>query len=152
MAHTGRDYYEIQKLLHLYGVHLDKADLTAYANLFAHGKLVFVGDPDTVFDRDPQGLEEFFGATMIIYECGTPRTRHVSSNAIIDIDDSGRRATVESYMTVFQATDTLPLQAIGTGTDYDVFEKIDGVWRFSMRRAVPGLIGDMSHHTRVDFS
>lgn len=152
VAYAGRDYYEIQRLLHLYGSYLDKRDLTAYANLFAGAKLVFAGEPNMVFDRDPQAIEEFFRASMIIYECGTPRTRHVSSNAVIHIDDSGLSATAESYMTVFQGTDTLPFQAIATGTDCDAFVKNDGVWQFSERRAVPGLIGDMSHHVRAALS
>ncbi len=64
------------------------------------------------------------------YPDGTPRTRHVTTNLIIDAESSDR-ATATSAVTVFQQTDELPLQPIIGTRNFDRFEKVDGVWRFS---------------------
>jgi hypothetical protein len=47
-----------------------------------------------------------------------------------------------------QARPDFPLQIIATNIHRDRFERHDGYWRFVERVDVPGLIGDMSHHTR----
>ena len=147
----SNDYHEIQRLLHLYGNLMDVGDLTGWANLFAHGRYIMVtGTEDIVFDRDPVGLEAFFREHFFMeYEDGTPKTLHSSSNAVIDIEPGGERATCDSRMTVFQATEGFPLQVIATAIDKDIFEKVDGKWRFAERRAQGHLVGDMSRSFRV---
>jgi hypothetical protein len=76
----------------------------------------------------------------------------VLSNVQIDVDESGRLATAQSYITVFQALPPdFPLQAIFIGHYHDKFEKVDGAWRFKSREISPDLIGDLSRH-RADMS
>ena len=41
---------------------------------------------------------------MKIYPCGTPRTKHVITNPIVEIDEVADTATCRSYYTVVQAT------------------------------------------------
>ena len=46
--------------------------------------------------------------TVITYEDGSPRTKHVTTNTIIDVDEEGHKAEARSYVTVLQAV--LPRQ------------------------------------------
>ena len=41
---------------------------------------------------------------------GTPKTKHVTTNAIIEVDDDAGTATSRANYAVTQATDELPLQ------------------------------------------
>jgi len=75
---------------------------------------------------------------------GTPRTKHVITNVIIDVE--GDRARAQSYGTVFQQTDVFPLQPIASGRYIDRFERIDGTWWFVERVMSRFLLGDRSHH------
>jgi hypothetical protein len=52
-------------------------------------------------------------------------------------------------VTVYQATDDFPLQAIFVGEYFDQFVKEHDRWRFSVREIRHSLIGDMSKHLRV---
>ena len=85
---------------------------------------------------------------MILYEDGTPRTKHVITNLVVDVDDGSAHASARSYFTVLQATDGVPLQPIIAGRYEDQFEKVDGTWRFSERIIHPDLHGDLSKHMR----
>jgi hypothetical protein len=75
---------------------------------------------------------------------GTPHTRHVTTNLVVDVD--GDAAASRSYFTVFQAVPGLPLQPIIAGRYHDRFVRVDGTWRFSARRMIVDLVGDLSHH------
>ena len=84
---------------------------------------------------------------MKIYPCGTPRTKHVITNPIVEIDEVAGKATCRSYYTVLQATDDLPLQIVAAGRYHDAFERVDGAWRFSYRDySLLDLKGDLSGH------
>jgi hypothetical protein len=62
-------------------------------------------------------------------------------------DRAGRRDRgAQSYVIVFQATDSLQLQPVIGGRNYDRFERVDGVWRFRERRIESDLMGDLSAH------
>lgn len=89
-------------------------------------------------------------AGVILYEDGTPRTKHVITNVVIaPVPSNPDQATAASYFTVMQATDSLPLQPIIAGRYEDEFERgPDGAWRFTARIIHPELYGDLSHHMR----
>ena len=83
---------------------------------------------------------------------GIPHSKHVMTNVQIDVGPSGNSATAQSYITVFQALPPdFPLQAIFIGHYHDVFEQLDGDWRFRSREISPDLIGDLSRH-RADMA
>jgi 3-phenylpropionate/cinnamic acid dioxygenase small subunit len=85
-----------------------------------------------------------------IHPCGTPRTKHVITNPILEINESAGRATCRSYYTVLQSTDTLPLQVIGAGRYHDEFERVAGIWRFSYRDyTLFDLQGDLRDHLNL---
>jgi hypothetical protein len=85
---------------------------------------------------------------VILYEDGTPRTKHVITNLVIELAPDGATATARSYFTVLQATDGLALQPIIAGRYHDAFARDEGTWRFSERVIHPDLQGDLSRHMR----
>ncbi len=87
---------------------------------------------------------------IILYEDGTPRTRHVSTNIEISIDESGSSAEVERYVTILQQTESLPLQMIASAQYHDKFTKNDGRWCFSQTVIRHPLSGDMSQHLKSE--
>src|SRR3546814_12978400 len=74
-------------------------------------------------------LLELWRKKIILYEDGTPRTKHLVTNHIIEIDPNGRTATAKSYYTVVQTIFTLPPQIIVMG-------RYDEIGRESCRERV----------------
>ena len=85
---------------------------------------------------------------VILYEDGTPRTKHVITNLVIEHEEGSTQASARSYFTVLQAVDGLSLQPIIAGRYHDRFEEVDGEWRFAERVILPDLYGDLSKHMR----
>ena len=83
-----------------------------------------------------------------IYEDGTPKTKHNTSNVQLDIDEAQGTARSTSYYCVTQATPELPLQVIVTGHYKDTFHRLDGVWWFDSRTMFVDQVGDVSHHLK----
>lgn len=134
---------QICNLLYRYAECLDRGQLIEAAQLFAHARIK-VQSPEPV---DHIALLGIWQQRIKLYPCGTPRTRHVITNPIMDIDEAAGTATVRSCYTVFQATETLPLQAIAGGRYLDEFERVDGVWRFRFRDySQLDMTGDLSGH------
>jgi len=140
------DWHAINTLLMTYAENVDAARFSEAAALFEHAtyRLEFAGRPETVTYQGAAEVEEFFAGGTRVHADGTPRTRHVVSNVIIELDGDEGRA--RSYATVFQQTDVLPLQPIAAGRYIDRFERVDGKWRFAERVVTGFLLGDRSEH------
>ena len=138
---------EIEHLLYRYAEAIDAGDFDGIGALFRHGRICGEGEsgPVTLADGAEAG-REFYRALVRLYDDGTPRTRHVTTNAVIEVDDATGTATSRSSYTVFQATEALPLQAIITGRYRDTFHRIGGTWCFASRTMVADLTGDLSQH------
>jgi 3-phenylpropionate/cinnamic acid dioxygenase small subunit len=136
---------EIANLLYRYAEYMDSGDFAGAASLFEHAVLrVGEGDDATT---DAAGMLTFWTNLVVRYPDGTPRTKHVVTNPIVEVD--GDTASCRSYYTVLQQTDDFPLQVIVSGRYHDQFERVDGRWRFSFRDySMMDLIGDLSHHLR----
>jgi 3-phenylpropionate/cinnamic acid dioxygenase small subunit len=136
----------ICNLLYRYAELIDSGRFEDIATeLFAHARLV-VG-PGEAPALDAQQMLEIFNKTTIRYEDGTPHTKHVITNPIVEVDEQSGTATCRSYYTVLQQTDTLPLQPIVCGRYHDRFERVDGRWRFAERDyTMVDLVGDVSQH------
>lgn len=135
---------ELTNLLYRYAEFMDGGDLEGAAALFRHARIKVSGEGHYA---DANGLLLIWKQHIKIYPCGTPRTRHVITNPIIEIDQVAGRATVRSCYTVLQATDQRPLQLIATGRYHDEFECVDQAWRFCFRDySLLDLTGDMSAH------
>jgi hypothetical protein len=78
---------------------------------------------------------------------GTPATKHVTTNLIVDVMEGGRGATCRSYFTVFQTIDGR-IQPVVAGRYHDAFERGQDGWRFADRLIYTDLVGDVSRHLR----
>ena len=83
---------------------------------------------------------------VILYEDGTPRTKHVLSNIEIEVDDTAGTARARCIFTVLQGAPDTPLAAVLAGRYHDRFERAKDGWRFVERIVHPDLLGDLSHH------
>ncbi|MDP7721457.1 nuclear transport factor 2 family protein [Mycobacterium sp. TY814] len=139
----------ITNLIYTYAQLLDSGDLDGVARLFEHGRICGVedGPPETVFAGVARVRQMYEMATRI-YEDGTPKTRHNTSNVQLYIDDAAGTASSTSYYCVTQATPDLPLQVIVTGHYKDTFQRLDGVWWFESRTMFVDQIGDVSQHLK----
>jgi len=134
-------------LLYRYAELMDLGQFEALAELFERARIRMGGrEPREVEGRQ---LLEIWRDQVILYPCGTPRTRHVVTNPIIELDEAAGRARVRSAYTVYQATDELPLQVIALGRYHDEFERYDGSWHFVFRDySMLDLAGELRYHLR----
>lgn len=93
-------------------------------------------------------MEKMLRDNLIVYEDGTPRTKHVTTNLAIEVDEEAGTAVSRSYFTALQALPDLALQPIASGRYHDRFERRDGQWRFVERHVQTDLLGDVSRHLR----
>ena len=143
------DEQAIANLVLTYAEWVDAGDLERVGALFAHAAYrVAVGDDVLVVggaDRVTKQMRSY----VQIHEDGTPRTRHVTTNLIIEVDDRGESATCRSSYTVLQVV-AGELQPIIVGRYHDTFAKVDGVWTFTDRLVFTDLTGNLSGHLRHD--
>lgn len=132
---------QILNLIYRYAECVDDGDFDAVSALFEHADYHLAG----AAGQRGAAVGDIIRSTVATYD-GSPRTKHVTTNAIIDIDTV--TATCRSYFTVLQATATLALQPIITGRYHDRFECVDGTWRFADRSIRIEQIGDLSQHLR----
>ena len=137
---------QIENLIYTYAERIDLGDLDGLASLFERGRIVAAIDSPPFEGRDE--VRGMFDAATRIYEDGTPKTKHVTTNAIIDVDEGAGSASSRSYYTVFQQTEELPLQPIIAGRYHDTFHRLDGEWHFDTRTMFVDLVGDLSHHLK----
>lgn len=134
---------QIANLLYRYAECIDTGDLTGAAALFEHAR-IRVGAEDTI---DAARLLGIWKSLIVLHPDGTPRTKHVTTNPIIEVDEDAGTASCRSYYTVLQQTDEFPLQAIVAGRYHDRFERVDGQWRFCYRDlTLIDMVGDVSRH------
>jgi len=131
--------------MNMYGFTIDTGDLDGFAGLFAHGEWGVEGAELSIGKQ--QVLETL--SNVRIYEDGTPRTKHVTANVDVMIDEASGTAKSQCYVTVFQQTDAFPLQAIFSGHYFDDFERVNWTWRFTKRYIRYNLVGDLSAHLKT---
>jgi 3-phenylpropionate/cinnamic acid dioxygenase small subunit len=140
---------QISNLIYSYAERLDLGNYEGVAELFAHASVTREGTDERHTGRDAV-LARYNGRTRK-HADGTPRTKHVTTNLILEVDEEAGRATCRSYFTVLQhVTGEFALQPIIAGRYHDTFERVDGHWRFSSRHIISELIGDLSHHLLND--
>lgn len=136
----------ICNLLYRYAEAIDEGRLEDAAALFRHARI----ETGAAGPLDADGLLALWRKILVIHPCGTPRTRHLVTNPILEINEAAGTAQVRSCFTVMQATDDLPLQIIASGRYRDRFARIDGEWSFVERdyRQLD-FIGDLRQHLRI---
>jgi 3-phenylpropionate/cinnamic acid dioxygenase small subunit len=135
----------IANLIARYAFLVDDGDFRGLAQLFADGEFILNGGTPAI---GSEAVEALAHAMLRTYDDGTPRTRHVTTNLIIELDDAGEAASSRSYYTVFQATAGFPLQPIACGRYSDRFALKGRRWVFTHREVETNLVGDVSHHRR----
>ena len=137
------DHDAIAALVYMYADRIDAGDLDGVARLFTHGAYGMAGGPPL------RGAAAVRTALDIIkLHGGSPRTKHVTTNLVIESDASSGTATARSYFTVLQATDALPLQVILAGRYHDRFAHMTGAWHFTERLIHIDLAGELREHLR----
>jgi SnoaL-like domain len=143
----AQDVSRITALIYGYSELIDSGDIEGLADVLADAGFGTFEEP---LLRGRDRILDLYRNTVMIYDDGTPRTRHVVSNLVVDLEepDSGpaTSATARSYFTVLQAATPGSLVPIVAGRYHDRFTKTDGVWRFSERRISTDLVGDVSAH------
>jgi 3-phenylpropionate/cinnamic acid dioxygenase small subunit len=143
---TESSYGQIANLIARYAFVTDDGDFAALGGLFADGSFSLNGGPPV---HGAVAVTELAERVLQTYPDGTPRTRHVTTNLLIDVDEPTGTARSRSYFTVFQSLPELPLQPIAAGHYQDRFRRDDGgTWRFAERAVSTDFASDTSHHVR----
>jgi len=139
------DARQIENLIYQYADSIDRGELEQVAELFRDGSIV---------SRKHNSRQTGYDAVLTMYQrscriypdCGTPKTKHLTTNVRISMDPGSSTATANSYYTVIQATDQLALQPIISGRYHDTFRKVNSLWQFYEREMMVDLVGDCSAH------
>lgn len=134
---------QIENLVYTYAERIDAGDLAGVAELFRHGRIEAA--PGVMVEGAEKVRRLYEGSTRL-YDDGTPRSRHVTTNVIIEVDDDAGTATARASYVVFQQTEELPLQPVIAGRYRDTFHRVDGQWWFDTRQMFVDLTGDLSRH------
>ncbi len=133
---------QVLNLLYRYAEYIDSGDLPGAAALFRHAR-VNSGHGELGEDE----ILALWRRLIIIYPDGTPRTKHVITNPIVEVDDAAGTATIRSYYTVMQEAGGGVLRPITAGRYHDRFERHEGTWRYVWRDySLHDLPGQLSSH------
>ncbi len=145
MADSAR---EMENLLYTYAARIDAGDLDGVAALFAHGRIEAA--PGVTFEGRDEVRGMYEASTRLYPDDGTPKTKHMTTNVRVTVDDETGTAESDAYYSVCQATPDLPLQIIITGRYHDTFQRIEGQWWFDTRTMFVDQLGDLSHHLKYE--
>lgn len=140
---------EIENLLYMYAERIDDGDYAGIAELFSRGRIV--AEDGTLLAAGAEEVKAMYDASTRIYpETGTPLSKHVVTNPIVEVDEDAGTAVCRSYYTVLQRTDALALQPIITGRYHDTFAKHPDGWFFAERKMIMDQLGDLSQHLLIE--
>ena len=140
----GASIGAIGNLIAAYAERVDDGDFAGVGELLAHAE--FTGATGTVNGR--AAVEKLLADHVIVYEDGTPRTKHLITNVAVEVDEGTGAAVARSYFTILQALPGEQLRVIASGRYHDRFECRGEGWRFIERRVRTDLAGDMRRHLR----
>jgi len=131
----------IRNLLGTYCELMDGAAWAEVGALFADAELI--GPDGALVARGAAAVQALYERGTQLHG-GSPRTRHVTANPIIDVN--GAHATARSSYVVFQGLPGSPIHPIITGRYRDEFVRDDDGWRFARRQFFVDHVGDLSSH------
>jgi 3-phenylpropionate/cinnamic acid dioxygenase small subunit len=129
---------------------IDAADFDAIGELFANTIMTNEGVEGTIVGAE--AVAKLYRRSNRVHDDGTLRTRHVTANVLVDIDEESNTATARSAFVVLQQTAKLPLQPIATGRYHDRFKRTDGEWHFAERHIIVDHVGDVREHLAFDLA
>ena len=139
--HAVSSVEAITGLVHRYCLLFDSGDFDAYVAQFRYGSMGGRAPGDTA------SLRQWIADNVILYD-GSPCTKHLTTNLVVDVDEGAGTATATSYVTVLHAAPGHPLAIVGCGEYHDRFERIDGAWEWARRSVTNVLSGDTTRHIR----
>jgi 3-phenylpropionate/cinnamic acid dioxygenase small subunit len=131
---------EISDLMFRYAELFDTARFDEFAALFEHGKW-HKAEPGAAAAR------RWIDDNVQLHN-GSPGTKHVTTNVVVDVEEMADTATSSAYVTVFQALPDFALQPVFAGRYRDRFARVDGRWRFTECVVIGDLYGDISRHVK----
>jgi uncharacterized protein (TIGR02246 family) len=141
----------VTKLIYTYAERIDAGDFAGVAEIFGDATLTFEGFGDAVSGRE--AIEQLYTRTTRRYEDGTPKTKHVMTNVIVDVADDAATASSRSYFTVLQAVPgDLALQPVIAGRYRHTYERVGGRWRVATMHIIIDLMGDLGYHMLFDLA
>jgi ketosteroid isomerase-like protein len=141
----------ITKLIYTYAERIDAGDFAGVAEVFARATLTFEGFGDAVAGRE--AIAALYTRTTRRYEDGTPRTKHVMTNVMVDVADDGETASSRSYFTVLQAVPgEFALQPVIAGRYRHTYTLMDDRWEVATMHITIDLVGDLGHHMLFDLA
>jgi ketosteroid isomerase-like protein len=139
----------ITELIYTYAERIDAGDFAGVAKVFQHATLTFEGFGDAISGAD--AIQALYERTTRRYENGTPQTKHVMTNVVVDLSEDGTSATSRSYFTVLQAVPgALTLQPVIAGRYRNSYACVESEWRFTAVHIIIELMGDLAHHMLFD--
>ena len=136
---------EITDLIYRYAELIDAGDFDGLGGLLARASF---GGPKTPKVSGAASIAGLFAMTTKRFGDGTPKTRHLVLNPIVEVD--GDTASARSTFCVVQSTDRVPLQPIVVGRYFDRFARDRDGWHFTERIADVEMTGDVSDHLLID--
>jgi 3-phenylpropionate/cinnamic acid dioxygenase small subunit len=139
------DRDSITDLIYRYAELVDAGDFDGVGRLLARAEF---GGAQTATVSGTENIATLFARSTRRFPDGTPKTRHLVHNPIIEID--GDTATARSTFCVVQATERVPLQPIVVGRYYDRFAREPHGWHFTRRIADVEMVGDVADHLHIE--
>ena len=135
----------IENLIARYSFLVDEGDFAGLGDLLKFCAFSLGAGPAV---HGQEAIVQLARSALMTYDDGTPRTRHITTNVLIEVDEVAGSARSRSYYTVLQCLPDFPLQAIASGTYNDRFERQNGIWFFKERSVQTRFVGDVSRHRR----
>jgi hypothetical protein len=143
----GEAYVAVLNLVYRYPELIDGGDFEGIGRLFADAT-IDAGDGAPYVGA--AAIQEMYERNTRRYDdTGTPHTRHVITNPIVEIDEAAGTAVCRSYVVVFQQVEGFALQPVWSNRYEDRFRRVDGVWRFESKTMSEHMPGDVSRHLLV---
>lgn len=133
----------LSNLLHRYAELVDTGDFAGVGALFERARVHMAGPGSDAVSGDT--VATVMRRFVRLYD-GVPRTRHIVTNSIIDVD--GHTASARSYYVVLQIV-AAP-EVIVTGRYHDRFARDGDGWYFTERVIHVDAVGDVSAHLVQD--
>jgi hypothetical protein len=140
----------IRNLLGRYCDLMDAGDWPGVGALFARGRLA--DEHGTELAAGADAVAAFYARGTLLHD-GSPRTKHLVLNTVLDEAAPGGGVVARSSFLVLQAV-AGGLEPIVTGRYVDRFARGDAAGgdgcHFTERRFAVDLVGDLSHHLRYE--
>jgi hypothetical protein len=137
------DRDEITALVHRYGELLDAGDIDGVVAMFSRATWRSAAT-DAVLTT-PEEIRAVYEG-IVMHE-GSPRTRHLFTNLVIEMDDGAEDASGRLTYTVMQSVHPGdPVQVLMVGRYEDRYHRGDDGWYLTDRLFLIDLMGDASQH------